>query len=70
MADLDGSRGEDALGAVERGKGLRELRHAPANGGQSFHQDDVVARVGDIEGSLHAGDTGTDDECALARRLV
>ena len=38
----------NALGTVQRGKGLRKLVHMPANRGQSVYQDHLVARTGDI----------------------
>jgi len=67
VADLDGAGCEDALGAVQRGKSLRKLRHVPTNGWQSIHQDNVIPGVGDVKGGLHARDAGADDECPWNR---
>jgi hypothetical protein len=36
MSNLDGAGGKNTLSAVERGKGLRELRHTPTDGGQAI----------------------------------
>jgi hypothetical protein len=65
VANLDGPGGEDALGAVEGGEGLGELGHAAANRWAVLDEKDIVAGVGDVEGGLHAGDAGPDDEDAI-----
>ncbi len=62
LPDLDGTRGEDTLGAVQGGESLRELEHMSANGGAAFDQHDLEAGVGDVQGRLHSGDAGTDNQ--------
>jgi hypothetical protein len=59
-ADLDQLGGDDSHGTIVGGEGLIELCHYPAYGWQFFHQIDVVAGVGKIEGRLHAGDSASD----------
>ena len=59
LADLDHLRGEDAGGAVERGKGLVEHRHVAADGRLALDEEHGAARVGDVERRLDAGDTGS-----------
>ena len=55
---------EDARGAVERGKRLVEHGHVPANARLAFHQDHVLAGVGQRQGGLDARDAAADHERA------
>ena len=61
VTDFDGARGHDALRAVERGKGLAQLRHVPADGRLPIHERDLVARVGNIQRSLNARNACADN---------
>jgi hypothetical protein len=65
LGDLDHLRGQDALGAVEGGEGLRELDHVPADRGLPLDENDLVAAVGEIEGRLDAGDASAYDQGAV-----
>ena len=62
LADGDHLRGEDAGRAVERGEGLVELGHVPADGPRALHQVDLLVGVGDLEGRLDAGDPPADHQ--------
>ena len=62
LADRHHLRREDAGGAVERGEGLVEHRHVAADGGLALDEVDLLARIGDLERGLDAGDAAADDE--------
>ena len=53
---------QDAGRAVERGEGLVELRHVAAEGRLALDQVDVIARVGDLQRGLDAGDAAAHDQ--------
>ena len=59
---LDHARGQDALRAIEGGKGLGQLRHVAAQGRGALHQHHLGAAVGDVERGLEAGDAAADDQ--------
>ena len=61
MAHLHRAGGEDTLSAIQGGKGIRELVHTAADGGEPLHQNHLMTAVGDIEGGLHAADPTSDD---------
>ena len=60
LADIDHSRREDALRAVEGGKGLAEAGHLAADGRFAFHEGDAVAGLGDVERRLDARHSAAD----------
>ena len=55
-AHRDHLRRQDAGRAIQRGEGLVELGHVPADGRLALDQVDVVAGVGDLQRALDAGD--------------
>jgi len=58
-ADLDQLGTDNSHGAVVGGEGLVDLRHGAADGRPLLHQTDIIARVGQIQGGLHAGDAAS-----------
>ena len=62
LARLDHSRREDALRAIERGKGLAQAGHLAADRGLAFHEHDLVAGIGDIERRLDAGHAAANNQ--------
>ena len=48
--------GDNAHGTVVGREGLVQLRHDPADGRFVFHQMDVKAGVGQVQGRLDSGD--------------
>ena len=50
-------RGENTHGTIIGGKGLVQLRHAPADGGGLFHQADMKTGVGQIQCGLGTGNS-------------
>ena len=48
--------GNNAHGTVVGGEGLVQLGHDPADGRLGFHQMDIKAGVGQVQGRLHPGD--------------
>jgi hypothetical protein len=61
-ADLDQFGREDSHGAIVGGEGLVQLTHHPADGGGFFHQVYEIARLGQIQGGLHARNTATGNQ--------
>jgi hypothetical protein len=59
---------EYSNGTVHRGESLVKSRHLAANGGFSFHQDDLVAVIGKIERRLDSSDTSPYYQSPLAER--
>ena len=53
---LDELRGDDAGRAIAGGKGLVQMGHHPADGGRILDQIDLETGIGQVEGSLDAGD--------------
>ena len=49
--------GADAGGTIQGGEGLVELEHMAANGGIPFHQVGLKARIANVQGRLHTGNT-------------
>jgi hypothetical protein len=58
-ADLDQFGRDNSHGTVIGGKGLVQLGHHASYGGGPFHQVDIVAGIGQVQGSLHAGNATT-----------
>jgi hypothetical protein len=58
-ADLDQFGRDNSHGTVIGGKGLVQLGHHASNGGGPFHQVDIVAGIGQVQGSLHPGNATT-----------
>jgi hypothetical protein len=54
-ADLDQFRRDNSHGTVIGRKGLVKLRHHTTDGTGFFHKVDIIAGIGQIQGSLHAG---------------
>jgi len=61
-------RPEYSDGTVHRGESLVKSRHLAANGGFSFHQDDLVAVIGKIERRLDSSDASPYYESPPAER--
>jgi hypothetical protein len=59
-ADLDQFGGNDSHGTVIGGKGLVQLGHGPPDGRGFFKEVDIVARIRQIKGRLHARDPTSD----------
>ena len=55
-------RRQDALRAIERGKGLRQARHLAADRRVALHQHHFVARIGDVQSRLYAGHSAADHQ--------
>ncbi len=62
LAHLDHARRQDALRAIEGGKGLGQAGHLAADGRLALHQHDFVAAVGDIQRRLNSGNAATDHQ--------
>ena len=60
--DLGGARRHHALRAIERRKGVAELRHLAANVRQPVDEHHRITAVGDVERGGDAGDPRPDDE--------
>ena len=58
-ADLDQFGRDNSHRAVIGGKSLVQLGHHASYGGGPFHQVDIVAGIGQIQGNLHAGNATT-----------
>ena len=56
-ADLDQLRRDNSHGAVIGRKGLVKLRHHAADGGRLLHKMNVKSGIGQIQSSLHPGDS-------------
>jgi hypothetical protein len=56
-ADLDQFWRNDSHGTVVGGKGFVQLGHSATNGWALFQEVYVIARVGEIQGRLHARNT-------------
>ena len=54
---------ENSGTTVEGGEGFVELGHPAADGGLSFHQVDLIARIGNIQRGLDAGNPTADAQC-------
>ena len=61
LVHLDQPGRDGAHRAVVGGEGLVQLGHAAADGGALFHQRDVEAGIGQIQGGLHPADARADD---------
>ena len=61
-ADADQLGGEGAHGAVVGGEGLVQFGHPPADAGPVLHHVHEYFGVGHVQGGLHAGDAGSDDQ--------
>ena len=54
---------QDADGAVHGGKGLVDLGHPAADARILFHEINLVARIGQIQGGLDTGHASTHHQC-------
>ena len=61
LRDLHHLRRQDALRAVERREGLRQLDHVAADARQLLDKHDFKAGIGEIERALNARDAAADD---------
>jgi len=61
LRHLNHFRRSNAGGTIEGGEGFIKLQHVTADGGILFHQKDLKARVGDVQGGLHSGDTAANN---------
>ena len=53
---------EDAGGAIQRGEGLVELSHVPADGWFALHKVDREASIRNFKRSLDASDAAANDQ--------
>jgi hypothetical protein len=66
-SDLHQFRRDDAHRTVVGRKGLVQLGHLAADRRRAFHQIDLEAGIGEIEGRLHAADATADDHYGPGR---
>ena len=58
-------RRQDAGTAVQRREGFVQLGHAPTDGGLLLHNINLIARFGDVQRCLDAGDTAANNQRPL-----
>ena len=63
LRHIDHFGGEYAGGAVQGGKRLIQLSHAPPNAGFALYQHYLIVGIGDVQCCLDTGYASPDDQC-------